>query len=385
MKKNKELPMHLHPKRWQDVWGNDKAVHILQQNLRDREFHCAYFISGPSGTGKTTIAELFVKTLKCENPIEDDGVINPCGECRSCKVDYKKVRSQEVYWIQRHKETCAGDTATYNSQFREAIQLVSDSRLPINGIQDYRVVVIEELWTVGMNITSGFLPLLELTDFFKKNKVIFLFITMSENRIFAKDPDFARALIDRCCYLKLLPKPSRLITEYIIHNMPNCPYPAALEIAKQCNGSLRQAIRIYERVEGMYGVVTIDNVLSTLYLVGLPIRISFWDLLQRGSGYVTIRELKDFWDEVLTLTEESNILYQLNEDIDTALMSFEHYDIDIDSLYTMQKQIISYLSNPSPVVKGWDIIKQFVGLKLLDTQVLLNGENVEPYGDLLKP
>ena len=62
--------MQLHeqyrPKRWDDVVGQDKAIEQINQ-LRKRGLGGrAYFISGQSGAGKTTIAKLLAAEIADE-------------------------------------------------------------------------------------------------------------------------------------------------------------------------------------------------------------------------------------------------------------------------------------------------------------------------------
>ncbi len=45
-----------------------------------RESFTCLFISGPRGTGKTTIAKVFAKAINCEHA----PVAEPCNECPSC-------------------------------------------------------------------------------------------------------------------------------------------------------------------------------------------------------------------------------------------------------------------------------------------------------------
>ena len=61
-----QLHEQFRPKRWADVVDQDKAIEQINQ-LRKRGLGGrAYFISGQSGTGKTTIAKLLAAEIANE-------------------------------------------------------------------------------------------------------------------------------------------------------------------------------------------------------------------------------------------------------------------------------------------------------------------------------
>ncbi|CAN5163617.1 hypothetical protein BH11PAT4_BH11PAT4_5000 [soil metagenome] len=74
------------PKRFSDLIGQKSAQSILQQAiLKDRVAH-AYLFSGPRGTGKTSTARIFARTLCCLSPVTAKGSIEACGTCSACEA-----------------------------------------------------------------------------------------------------------------------------------------------------------------------------------------------------------------------------------------------------------------------------------------------------------
>ena len=68
------------PRTLNDVVGQPKAVAQLQGLLESSKVKGnTILISGPYGTGKTTIARVLARAVNCKS-----GSVDPCGECHSC-------------------------------------------------------------------------------------------------------------------------------------------------------------------------------------------------------------------------------------------------------------------------------------------------------------
>ena len=151
------------PTTFEEVKGQDAIVTTLKNQIRSDRIGHAYLFCGTRGTGKTSIAKLFAKSVNCEHPV--DG--SPCGECASCKA-IAEGRSMNVVEI---------DAASNNGvdNIREIVNEVAYS--PTEG--KYRVYIIDEVHMLSAGAFNALLKTLEEPPSY----VIFILATTEANKI----------------------------------------------------------------------------------------------------------------------------------------------------------------------------------------------------------
>jgi DNA polymerase-3 subunit gamma/tau len=73
------------PAQFADIVGQSHIVRTLTNAIRAERIHQAYLFTGSRGIGKTSIARIFAKVLRCENVIDSAEGIRSCDQCSSCR------------------------------------------------------------------------------------------------------------------------------------------------------------------------------------------------------------------------------------------------------------------------------------------------------------
>ena len=204
---------------------NDKIAH-------------AYLLTGTRGIGKTTIARIFAKAIRCED-LSPEG--EPCLKCNSCltidsgnSLDYIEV-----------------DGASNNSvdDIRDLIENVQ--YLPANG--KYKVYVIDEVHMLSVNAFNALLKTLEEPP----EHVVFIFATTDPQKLIG-------TVLSRCQrfdFKNSSIEDSKSLIKYIAEN-EGISFENDLiidELAKQGKGSFRDSLSLFDQVLSLSNSNTISE------------------------------------------------------------------------------------------------------------------------------
>lgn len=231
------------PATFADVKGQDHIVTTLRNQLKAGRIGHAYLFTGTRGTGKTTIAKIFARTVNCENPTED----GPCGECRICKA-IAAGASMNVIEI---------DAASNNGvdNIREIVDEVSYS--PAEG--KYKVYIIDEVHMLSIGAFNALLKTLEEPPSY----VIFILATTEVHKLpitilsRCQRYDFKRISIDTI---------TERLKELTAAEAVQVEDRALRYIAKMADGSMRDALSLLDQCIAFHlgDELTYDMVLDVL-------------------------------------------------------------------------------------------------------------------------
>src|SRR5574344_1876839 len=131
------------PQDFNDLYGQESIKKILMDSIINNKIAHAYIFCGPRGTGKTSTAKLFAKTINCENP--NNGI--PCGKCNAC-LNYED--SPDIIEI---------DAASNNGV--DEIRELRDNIKILPTFSKYKIYIIDEVHMLSQSAWNAFLKTLE--------------------------------------------------------------------------------------------------------------------------------------------------------------------------------------------------------------------------------
>ncbi len=308
------------PDTFASVKGQDHIVTTLKNQLKANRIGHAYLFTGTRGTGKTTIAKIFARTVNCENPTED----GPCGQCRSCRA-IAAGASMNVIEI---------DAASNNGvdNIREIVEEVSYS--PAEG--KYKVYIIDEVHMLSIGAFNALLKTLEEPPSY----VIFILATTEVHKLpvtilsRCQRYDFRRISIDTI---------AGRLQELVTAENVQVEDRALRYIAKTADGSMRDALSLLDQCIAFHlgKELTYEKVLDVLGAVDTEVfsRLLRCILEQEVLGCIELleeivmqgRELTQFVTD-FTWYLRNLMLVQASDDLEDVI------DMSADNLKRLKEE-----------------------------------------------
>ncbi len=226
MSEYQTIARRFRPQTFREVTGQDAVVTTLKNAILSGRLAHAYLFSGPKGTGKTTLARIFAKSLNCPHRSPEG---EPCNQCASC-AEISASTSLDVLEI---------DGASHRGI--EDIRQINETVGYAASGGGYKIYLIDEVHMLTKEAFNALLKTLEEPP----QKVKFLFATTEPHKI-------PSTILSRCQRFSLKRIPSSLIVEKLTK------IATALEvvveesvfplIAQRAEGGLRDAESLLDQL-----------------------------------------------------------------------------------------------------------------------------------------
>lgn len=299
------------PTNFDEVVGQTHIIQTLKNAIVQNRIAHAYLFCGPRGTGKTSIAKIFAKTLNCMNSQDA-----PCGVCENCKMAANGS----------HPDIIEIDAASNNGvdEVRNLIDKVKYA--PMQG--KYKIYIIDE---VHMMTSGAFNALLKTIEE-PPAHVIFIFATTEPNKVLptiisrCQRFDFNKVSMHDIKYrLSVVCKNEGIEIDEngltLIAQLADGGMRDALSILDQCVAYCSSHIDVND-IRKIYGVVTSEDIGKLFYSVYKKDVDSFVKDIQKYSdmGMDIKRLTADFIHMlkdslILDYSENSTLVSDMNKDM----------------------------------------------------------------------
>ena len=256
----KYIPLYrkYRPQRLEEVVGQEHIKQALANAIAMDKISHAYLFTGPRGTGKTSTARIFAKSLNCVN----GPTITPCGECTNC-IDITNSIPMDVIEID----------AASNRKVEDAQNILEKVMYaPVNS--RFKIYIIDE---VHMLSSTAFNALLKTLEEPPKN-VVFILATTEVHKVL----DTIKSRCQRFDFRRITTSDIVKHLRYISDSENiKITDDALATVAKNSAGGMRDSIALLDQLS----VLGSQNEITTEDINALLGRISF-DVLKELSSYI---------------------------------------------------------------------------------------------------
>ena len=368
------------PKNFNEVIGQNHITTILKNSIVNDKLAHTYIFTGPRGTGKTSSARIFAKTLNCQNL--KDGIC--CDKCDNC-LNFNS--SPDIIEL---------DAASNNGV--ENIREIIDNVNVAPTYNKYKVYIIDEAHMLSTSAWNAFLKTLEEPP----ESVIFILATTEIKKV-------PITVLSRCQRFDF----KRIDAEEIKNNLMNIckkekikyEEQALMEIAILADGCMRDGLSLLDQISRVnekvslniireyFGLVTQEDI-DEIYMSIINNDINTLvkkinDIKQTGVDVKNLIEklIKEFIDKAISIKKKgisNNVFKQLKNMIDRINELLAKLNQNSDGYLLLEIELISFIKDDEIKISKKEV-NQIISQEIIkvdtkiDVNTLLKPEEINHY------
>ncbi len=342
---NIHKPFHqkYRPTNLDELVGQKFISITLKQALLTKKIAPAYLFNGPRGTGKTSSARIFAKSLNCQ--AFDQPTITPCCKCDLCRqiTDGSALDIIEI--------DAASNTGVEN--IREIIERARFAPTQAR----WKVYVIDECHMLSTAASNALLKTIEEPP----SKVVFILATTNPERVL----NTIKSRCQKFDFRRISPSDIfQHLSEIAEKESIKYEVQALKMIAKRSNGGMRDAQSLLEQLNLLPEGITVNNIQNLLGEVSESELTSLMESLVENnpeSLIITCNKLYDAGNEPLQI-----IIGLLNITRDLLLHTINN---NYSELYYTSDEFQDELDKFSKKINKSTIIKWHNNLRNIEYQI----------------
>jgi DNA polymerase-3 subunit gamma/tau len=361
------------PQTIEQIVGQEHIKKALANAIQMDRISHAYLFTGPRGTGKTSTARIFAKSLNCVN----GPTITPCNECENCRNITNSIPI-DVIEID----------AASNRSVSDADEIIQ--KVALAPVQSrYKIYIIDE---VHMLTNQAFNALLKTLEEPPKN-VIFILATTEVHKVL----DTIKSRCQRFDFKRITTEDISKHLRYISDSEEiNITDEALAYIAQNSAGGMRDSIALLDQLSVLNSTdsaISVDDINSLLGRLSFNSLTSLFNSIAKSNQNEALSVLNDIYNQgneptqilsnLLEYFRNALILKSTNGEINNAVVQLNSEQISTlnQSITNIEiHQLVSLIDKCSTYIKELKLTttpKLWLDVAILDLSNMVENTKLE--------